>query len=90
MPTFEWIVGILFSVVTAAFWRWADKLGKNDDEIHKRLETIVRQIHEVEKTYQSKADAKHESSEIKALLKEIRAELKEVSSKIDKKADKSC
>lgn len=72
----------------AAFWRWADKLGKNDDEITKKLELMLKQIHEVELSYQSKDEAKRERSEVMDLLREIKSSLKEVSDKLDKKVDK--
>ncbi|WII93173.1 hypothetical protein QEO94_11240 [Kingella negevensis] len=86
--TFEWVVSILGSAVVAAFWRWADKLGKNDDEITKKLELMLKQIHEVELSYQSKDEAKRERSEVMDLLREIKSSLKEVSDKLDKKVDK--
>lgn len=88
--TIEWAFGLVVSIAITSLWRYVNSQADMDKELAREIKHLTAKLHEVEKGYQSKDDAKHESSEIKALLKEIRAELKEVSSKIDKKADKSC
>ena len=88
--TIEWAFGLVVSIAITALWRYVNSQAETDKELARDIKHLTEKVHQVEKGYQSKDDAKHESGEIKALLKEIRAELKEVSNKIDKKADKSC
>lgn len=88
--TFEWVAGTLMTLAIGGFWRWADKLGKSDDEITKKLEAIMKQVHDVEKHYQSKADARVDSDKVMELLKEIKADVKEVRNELYKQKDKSC
>lgn len=88
--TFEWVVSVLIAIITGAFWRWADKLSRADDEINKKLEKLLEQIHSVEKAYQSKSDAEKTNQQITELLKEIQKDVKVLTSEIHKKADKSC
>lgn len=86
--TFEWVVGVLIATLTGAFWRWADKLSRADDEINKKLEKLLEQIHSVEKAYQSKSDAEKSHNQITELLREIQMDVKALSRDLHKKADK--
>lgn len=88
--TIEWAFGLVVSIAITALWRYVNSQAETDKELAREIKHLTDKLHEVEKGYQSKNDARHESEEIKKLLKEIKDDLKEVSNKINQKADKSC
>ena len=50
--------------------------------------TLRERLHEVEKAYQTKLEAREHKGEVLELLREIKSDLKEVNDKLDRKADK--
>ena len=49
---------------------------------------LRERLHEVEKAYQTKLEAREHKGEVLELLREIKSDLKEVNDKLDRKADK--
>jgi len=52
------------------------------------LAALRERLHEVEKAYQTKLEAREHKGEVLELLREIKSDLKEVNDKLDRKADK--
>ena len=88
--TIEWAFGLVISTAITSLWRYVNSQAEIDKELARDIKHLTTKLYEVEKDYQSKADARRESEEIKRLLKEIKDDVKEVSNKINQKADKSC
>lgn len=84
----ETVFGIVVSLLIAALWHWVKGVAEGQKSIEREIEKLLNKVHEVEKNYQSRSDAKEEKNAIMQLLKEIKNDLKEVSSKLDRKVDK--
>ncbi|MDO4434698.1 MAG: hypothetical protein Q4B82_09000 [Alysiella sp.] len=87
---FEFGFKTLWGVATAAGWFWVNGLSQRLKEAEQEREKLRERLHDVEKGYQSKSDARELRQEILDNLREIKGSLKEVNEKLDKKADKSC
>lgn len=88
--TIEWAFGLVISIAITSLWRYVNSQAEIDKELARDIKHLTTKLYEVEKSYQSKDDARRESEEIKRLLKEIKDDVKEVSNKINQKEDKSC
>lgn len=87
---FEFGFKTLWGVATAAGWFWVNGLSQRLKEAEQERAKLRERLHDVEKGYQSKTDARELRQEILDNLREIKSSLKEVNEKLDKKADKSC
>ncbi|WP_304333710.1 hypothetical protein [Conchiformibius steedae] len=86
--TVEWAFGILISFLIALLWHFINDLKRRFTDAEHDRTNLREQLHQVEKNYQSKAEAREQRGEIAELLREIKANVKEVSEKLDRKADK--
>lgn len=86
---FEFGFKTLWGVATAAGWFWVNGLSQRLKEAEQERAKLRERLHDVEKGYQSKTDARELRQEILDNLREIKGSLKEVNEKLDKKADKS-
>ncbi|QMT33464.1 hypothetical protein LNQ82_02850 [Conchiformibius steedae DSM 2580] len=86
--TVEWAFGILISFLIALLWHFINDLKRRFADAEHDRTRLREQLHQVEKNYQSKAEAREQRGEIAELLREIKANVKEVSEKLDRKADK--
>lgn len=88
MMTIEIVVQTVTGLVVSAFWFYVRNLSDRliaGDRAHQQL---TERVHQVELSYQSRADAIRENEQIMQLLREIRTELKELNDKLNQKADK--
>jgi len=81
---FQGAVGIVMTVL----WRYIGKVDGKFDSVQAENHALRERLHEVEKSYQSKAEAREYKGEVLELLREIKSDLKEVSDKLNEKADK--
>ena len=81
---FQGAIGIVMTVL----WRYIGKVDDTFDAVQAENHTLRERLHEVEKSYQSKAEAREYKGEVLGLLREIKSDLKEVNDKLDRKADK--
>lgn len=86
---FEFGFKTLWGIATAAGWFWVNGLSIKLKEAEQDRIKLRERLHEVEKGYQSKAEARELRQEIVDNLREIKGSLKELNNKLDKKADKS-
>lgn len=87
--TLEWAFGILVSIAITALWRFVNAQAEAYKVLTLEIKSLNEKLHNVEKTYQSKSDARETRKEIIDLLNEIKTDLKKVNEKLDQKADKS-
>lgn len=85
---FEFAFKTLWGFATAAGWFWVNGLSQRLKEAEQERAKLRERVHDVEKSYQSKSDARELRTEILDNLREIKGNLKEVNDKLDKKADK--
>ena len=81
---FQGAIGIVMTVL----WRYIGKVDSKFDSVQAENHALRERLHEVEKSYQSKAEAREYKGEVRELLREIKSDLKEVSDKLNEKADK--
>ena len=81
---FQGAVGIVMTVL----WRYIGKVDGKFDSVQAENHALRERLHDVEKSYQSKAEAREYKGEVLGLLREIKSDLKEVNDKLDRKADK--
>ena len=81
---FQGAIGIVMTVL----WRYIGKVDGKFDSVQAENHALRERLHEVEKSYQSKAEAREYKGEVLELLREIKSDLKEVSDKLNEKADK--
>lgn len=84
----ELLIETILGLAISAFWFYARNLSEKLAASDKAHQNLTTQLHQVELTYQSRADAVRENEQIMGLLREIRAELKEMNEKLNQKADK--
>lgn len=82
---FQTALGLIISIIGFYVKSLSAKLEKSDAAYQK----LIDRLHDIELSYQKRADARLENQQITDLLKEIRREIKELSDKLDKKADKT-
>lgn len=85
---FEFAFKTLWAIATAAGWFWVNGLSARLNEAEQERSVLRERIHEVEKNYQTRIDARELRADILENLREIKASLKEVNIKLDKKVDK--
>ena len=81
---FQGAIGIVMTVL----WRYIGKVDGKFDSVQAENHALRERLHDVEKSYQSKAEAREYKGEVLGLLREIKSDLKEVNDKLDRKADK--
>lgn len=81
---FQGAIGIVMTVL----WRYIGKVDGKFDSVQAENHALRERLHEVEKVYQTKAEAREYKGEVLELLREIKSDLKEVSDKLNEKADK--
>lgn len=69
------LVGVLFSLLSVAFWRWVASLEKKHDLLSERQDKLAEEVREIDKNFITRAELKQELHEIKAIIKEIQKEL---------------
>lgn len=85
---FEFAFKTLWGVATAAGWFWVNGLSQRLKEAEQERAKLRERVHDVEKSYQSKSEARELRHEILDNLREIKGSLKEVNQKLDQKVDK--
>ena len=86
---FEFAFKTLWGIATAAGWCWINGLSARLKEAETERARLRERIHDIEKGYQSKDDARELRHEILDNLREIKGSLKEVNDKLNTKADKT-
>ena len=81
---FQGAIGIVMTVL----WRYIGKVDGKFDSVQAENHALRERLHEVEKSYQSTAEAREYKGEVLELLREIKSDLKQVSDKLNEKADK--
>lgn len=81
---FQGAIGIVMTVL----WRYIGKVDGKFDSVQAENHALRERLHEVEKVYQTKAEAREYKGEVLELLREIKSDLKQVSDKLNEKADK--
>ena len=81
---FQGAVGIVMTVL----WRYIGKVDGKFDAVQTDNLALRERLHEVEKAYQTKLEAREHKGDVLELLREIKSDLKEVNDKLDRKADK--
>lgn len=90
MPlTIETVFGGAVSFLMALLWYYIRTLADRFKEAETERRALRERLHEVEKSYQTKFDAREHKGEVLALLREIKTDLAKVNEKLDRKADKS-
>jgi len=80
---FQGAIGIVMTVL----WRYIGKVDGKFDSVQAENHALRERLHEVEKVYQTKAEAREYKGEVLELLREIKSDLKQVSDKLNEKAD---
>ncbi|MDF7676056.1 hypothetical protein PT286_04815 [Neisseriaceae bacterium ESL0693] len=83
------VVQTVLGLVISAFWFYVRHLSERLTASDQSFRQLTERLHQVELSYQSRADALRESEQIMRLLHEINTELKELNDKLNQKADKS-
>ena len=81
---FQGAIGIVMTVL----WRYIGKVDGKFDSVQAENHALRERLHEVEKVYQTKVEAREYKGEVLELLREIKSDLKQVSDKLNEKADK--
>ena len=81
---FQGAIGIVMTVL----WRYIGKVDGKFDAVQAESRALRERLHGVEKTYQTKDEAREHKGEVLELLREIKNDLKELNDKLDRKADK--
>ena len=81
---FQGAIGIVMTVL----WRYIGKVDGKFDSVQAENHALRESLHEVEKVYQTKVEAREYKGEVLELLREIKSDLKQVSDKLNEKADK--
>lgn len=88
MMDWEFAFKTLWGIATAAGWFWVNGISGRLKEADRRAEDLRERLHEVEKSYRTKAEAVADLKTVSDGLARLEAKLDKLNDKLDRKADK--